>query len=301
MNLLLFLSLASCWGYPVFLPQDTDCVINLPPQKGYFSRAWDYVASWGSSLSAMGEAMDQAADYLVSWWSSQSRTHQVAWFAFGGVTTGVIYYGASYLLAFETIEDFFAFFGSEAAKKGIITTTGGVVITPTSRQVAASVLAGATSAVVSSISLPQQAPIPECDFVPPPRKFLQTGCAEQDCGIYRCRVFNDGARYNGRCIKQYSCARDGSVLYIDGQSRCRCPRICKAIDEKAGCTYLDPRTGMLKSCKKFPACDTDCDPVWCQDCVGSGDPRPNIKDIDSWVKQHNLQGWEWGRCPGVPR
>lgn len=224
---------------------------------------------------------------VKSWWQGASWKKKIAWgalgtFAVASVGVGAVWLNGSYYLVYKSVKDFFEHVGA-SAPGGLINGSSGMVLYPTSSEVATSVMASAAGATATSVltpkpttHLPPDAGV--CDLVPNVDRYVIPGNAY--CwGIY-----------DGSCVHTYGCAYNGDMLYHKGNALvCRCERSCNAPPKDLPCSFYSS-TRDIEGCEHLPLCEK-CSAHWCKECHNGWYPKQDKNISDPAPSSANMKAW----------
>ena len=250
--------------------------------RGWCSRVWSGVKRLWKEVS----------------WQEASWKKRIVWGTLGitvVVSVGSVWLNGGYYLVYKSIKDFYTHCGGNASK--LVSGGSGMVLCPTSSEMATSVMASAAGATASSVLTPTERPplnAGVCDLVETNlERYLVPGGA--DCW----------GTYDGLCVHTHGCAYNGDLLYHNGSGIvCRCKRACNAPPKDLPCYRHNP--GGPESCDHTPLCDR-CRAHWCKVCNGwipeatnITDPVPSRADMNAWMRYHGLQLYWQLRYQCVP-
>ena len=241
---------------------------------------------------AKGGWYSRVCGSIKRWWKEASWKKRIASVAVGTtvVCAGAVYLNSNYYLVFKSIKDYYTHFGANAPGDVVINSSG-IVLAPTSSEVATSILASAAGSAASATLTPTELSpfsVGRCDA---PATNLEQYTAPEGCHRF------DGY-YNGSCVPRRGCAYNGDSLYSleHGPVVCRCKRVCNAPPKDLPCYGYNGPNNPIESCEHLPLCDR-CIPHWCKVCNGwipdainIYDLTPSDLDIRAWMNHYGITG-----------
>ena len=247
---------------------------------------------------------------LRRWWKGASWKKRIVWLAVGStaaVGLGAVWLNGGYYLVFKSINDYWTHFGVSASGD-IVSSSTGMVLVPTSSEVATSIMesvAGATTSAALTPTLVKSTPTafptqPLPSQTPTARPPLTDGICELVDGVEKFQRQGNcdhrSALYRGRCIRLDGCTFNGMYLYSQaGVGSCLCPRACNAPPGDLPCFFYVSE-GVRGNCIYLPMCDGSCPAHWCHVCSGDWhtpsqnvtDPYPSASEFNAWLRYHNI-------------
>lgn len=262
---------------------------------------------------------------VMAWWKGASWKKRIVWITVGsaaGVSLGVVWLNGGYYLVFKAIKDYYLYFGDASAPGEVVSSGAGLVLSPTSSEAVATLMANTLGATASAVLTPtptQRLPLvasASAALTPTstqssPLVLTSTPTQRPPLAAGACDLVEDSVEkysevagcpgrgfYNGSCAHVYGCAYNGDYLYgISGEEVCRCERACNAPPKDFPCYGYNDYTRELESCEHLPLCDR-CIPHWCKVCNGwipeaenISDPTPSTSDVRAWLNYYGLRAW----------
>ena len=211
---------------------------------------------------------------------------------------------------FKGLKDALTYFVGSRAPGVVVSSESGLLLSPTSSEMATAMITGAAGAAASSTLTPTPTPTPTPTQRPP----LSAGVCDLVESYPERYIVPEECRwlgtYNGECVVPSGCAYNGDNIFTEYNDLhvmvCRCHRICNAPPKDLPCYRYNVTSDSAESCEHLPLCDT-CSTYWCKVCNGwipeatnMSDPIPSEVDIRAWLNYYGLRGWHWDRscAPG---